>query len=269
MFTSSAKGIVIFIVCIVVLIAFLCASIVMIVYLYQKKQLAYLKEMEDLKEKHRNALFLSQVEIQEQTFRNITRDIHNNIGNKLTSAREFLATLSGHNLQEVKQKVNESVMLLSAGMTDLRDIARSMSSEIIANNGLIKALEFEVSQLQKTNLYTINFLITGEPIFLSGYQELVLFRIAQEAIGNIIKHAKATRINIDLEYTIYTVRLSIKDNGIGFDPTKYLQGNGLINMQKRAKLLHGRFQLNNDHGAIVVIEIPISSIKENGAGNPK
>ncbi|MEO7535487.1 MAG: ATP-binding protein [Ferruginibacter sp.] len=243
MFNSSTKGIVVFIVCIVILIAFLCASIVMIVYLYQKRQLAYLKEMDELREKHRNALFLSQVEIQEQTFRNITRDIHNNIGNKLTSAREFLTTLSGDSLQEVKEKVNKSVMLLSAGMTDLRDIARSMSSEIIANNGLIKALEFEVIQLRKTNLYSIDFVIAGEPIFLSGYQELILFRIAQEAIGNIIKHAKATRVNIDLQYSTHTVRLSIKDNGIGFDPVKYVKGDGLIGVQKRAKLLHGRFQL--------------------------
>ena len=259
MFNSSTNSIVIFIVCVVIVIAFLSAFIITIVYLYQKKHLAYLKEMEDMKERHRQALILSQVEIQEQTFQNITRDIHNSIGNKLVLAKEFLETLDCPTLQEVKDKVNMSVGLLSAGMTDLRDMARSMSSEIIANNGLIKALEFEVLLLEKAKLYTVNFFIEGDPIFLSANQELILFRIAQQAFNNIIKHAKANKIDINLQYTAHSVKLLIKDNGVGFNKGQYPKGNGLISIQKRAKLLNGHFQIRNDYGANLLIEIPIDS----------
>jgi signal transduction histidine kinase len=132
----------------------------------RKKQLAHFKEIEQLKEDHRQALFQSQVEIQEQTFRNITRDIHRNISNKISVAKVSLNSLNGKNMEQIKATVRESISLLSAGMTDLRDLARSMSSEIITNSGLIKGLEFEVEQLGKSNRYNVSFSVKGNPVFL-------------------------------------------------------------------------------------------------------
>jgi two-component system, NarL family, sensor kinase len=259
MFNTSSNDIVSFVLFIVILIVSLCTFIVAIVYLYQKKQLAHFKEIEQLKEDHRQALVQSQVEIQEQTFRNITKDIHRNISNKISVAKVSLNSLHGKNMEQIKATVRESISLLSAGMTDLRDLARSMSSEIITTSGLIKGLEFEVEQLSKSNRYKVSFLVKGNPVFLTGHQELILFRIAQEATSNITRHSHANKVDICLHYTLNDVKLSIRDNGVGFNQSNYTNGSGLIGIQKRAKLLHGHFKASTDDGANLLIQITINT----------
>jgi two-component system NarL family sensor kinase len=257
MFNISTNNIVTFVLSVVILIVSLCTFIVVIVYLYQKKQLSYLKEIELLKEEHRQALFQNQLEIQEQTFRNITRNIHKNISSKISVAKVFLSSLPGKNLEDIKATVRKSTSLLSAGMADLRDLARSMSSEIVTNNGLIKGLEFEVEQLSKSNRYNVSFSVKGNPVFLSKQQELILFRILQEANSNINRHSEANKVDICLHFTSKEVKLSIKDNGVGFNQSKYMNGSGLLSIQQRAKLLNGDFRLSNEGGANLLIRIPI------------
>ena len=256
MLNFSPDSIVLFIVCTVILIALLCASIITILYLYQKKQLAYHKQLEDIKEQQKNEISRSRVEMQEQTMMNVTRNIHNSVSQKLALTKVLLTSLPGSNLTESKATLKESLVLLTAGMGDLRDISRSMSAEVINNNGLVKALELETDHLKKAE-YKTDFTVVGDPYFLSGHTDLVLFRIAQEAISNIIKHSKASKVMIDLHYKANSIKLSIKDNGMGFGKRQYLGGTGLLNMQKRSKMLNGFLLLRNNDGAYVSIEVPV------------
>ena len=151
--------------------------------------------------------------------------------------------------------------LISEAINDLSDISRSMSSEIVLNNGLIKALEFETAQLQKSGLYKIELSVTGEIIFLDANKELVLFRIVQEALNNIVKHAHANRIRIGLHFNNDSLGLYIADNGKGFSCDEGSeQGIGLINMKKRASILNGICTINSqpDIGTNINIKIPFA-----------
>jgi len=130
--------------------------------------------MEELKASHENAMLQSQLEIQEQTFQNISQEIHDNIGQKLTLAKLHLNTLDMEDAANALLQIQDSVKMIGETINDLSDISRSLSSEIILNNGFIKALEFEVNQLNKTRLYNIKLSVTGDSIFMEAQKELLL-----------------------------------------------------------------------------------------------
>lgn len=208
----------------------------------------------------------SRLEIQEQTFQNISREIHDNIGQKLTLAKLHLNTLdTNHSI--ATYQVEESVNMIGEAINDLSDISRSMSSEILLSNGLIKALEFEAGLISKTGLYEIHLSVIGETLFLDSNKELLLFRIAQEAINNIVKHSEASKIELSLDYNDAYLILSIRDNGKGFDPFNNKRlCTGITNMKKRATMLKGNCVIESDvnSGTNVKIQIPID---ENSATN--
>ncbi|RYG11532.1 MAG: hypothetical protein EOO07_20465, partial [Chitinophagaceae bacterium] len=213
---------------------FLLGMVIYFLYETQKKQILHFKNLEELKIHQQNELLQAQLEMQEQTFANISGEIHDNIGQKLTLAKLHLNTLPANSDGKVDQ-VNQSIRLIGEVIADLSDMSRSMSSEIVLQSGLIKAVEFEVGQIVKTGLFEIKSRISGEPFFLPSDNELVLFRIVQEALHNIIKHARATRIFIELNYSNGGLKMVIKDDGLGFIPdTTDARGIGLANMQRRA-----------------------------------
>ena len=257
MLKAPTEFLIVFIIISVLLILALVVFITMIIYRYQQKQNAYFKDIEALKTSHQNTLLQSQLEIQEQTLQNISREIHDNIGQKLTLAKLHLNTLTYTDTSKTILQVNDSVTMIGEAINDLSDISHSMSSEIILNNGLIKALEFEAAQLTKLDKYKIIFSITGNPIFMDANTELVLFRIAQEALNNIIKHSDATAIDIELHYNSVLLTMTINDNGKGFNADEKGFGTGLLNMKKRTDMLKGNLRISSTPEICTEIKIEI------------
>lgn len=259
MYNQSTQGIIIFIAGTTFLLLLFISFIVTIVYKYQQKQNVYFKDIEALKTSHENTLLQSQLEIQEQTFQKISREIHDNIGQKLTFAKLHLNTLSFIDADKTLEQVNNSINIISEAINDLSDLSHSLSSEIILNNGIIKALESEVAQFAKSGIYKICFLVSGEPIFMDAHTELVLFRIVQEALNNIVKHAGASEITIDLHYDTALLIMEVKDNGKGFRANGALSGTGIQNIRKRASILKGRLNINSSpiNGTQIRITIPL------------
>ena len=261
MLDPSIQGFIIFVIGVTLVLVLFTSFIVTIVYKYQQKQNAHNKSMEELRIKYEYDMLQSQLEIQEQTFQNISGEIHDNIGQKLTLAKLHLNTLNINDDSESGQKIADSILLISDSILDLSDISRSMSSENVLSNGLIKAIEYERDQLLKSGVYKISMRVTGDQVFLESDKELVLFRIVQEAVNNIIKHAAATEITIHLHFTNSDLVMEIHDNGKGF---LYEQNNshglGLNNLKRRAVLLQGTCHINSSpgKGATIIIQIPLS-----------
>jgi len=129
---------------------------------------------------------------------------------------------------------------------------------MILNNGLIRALEFETEQLQKSGKYKIGLSVNGESVFMDAKKELVLFRIVQEALNNIMKHSDASSISIHMDFSEAVLLLEIRDNGKGFRSDAHdFRGNGLMNMKKRALALNGRFSINSTPGQGTTIQLNI------------
>jgi two-component system, NarL family, sensor kinase len=261
---NTHYNLVLFILASTFLLLLMAGFIATILFLYKKKQLAYYKTIEELKLDYEKSLLRTQLEIQEQTLQHISREIHDNINLSLTLAKLNLNTFDWGHPDKSKNKIDSSLLQISKAIVDLSDLSKGMNSELIINQGLIEVLKKETNRLRELNLFELDYVVTGNPVFLASQKELVIFRIIQEALNNIIKHAKATSVKLNLEYDSDHINVLIADNGKGFckdavEQNKNKESNaGLSNMQKRAALFNGRTIIDSilDSGTTIFVTIP-------------
>ena len=232
----------------------LSTFIILVVVKYQKNKNSYTTEINILKAKHENFILQTQIEIQEQTFQNISRDIHDNIGQKLSLAKLYLTKYSDTN----SGQNNAASDIIGNAIADLRNLSRTLSSDIVIADGIIKAVETEIQLMQKSSIFRTALHVSGEAVFLDDSKDLILFRIIQEALQNIVKHAQASEISIEFNFFLEKLNISIKDNGQGLSE-KFIYGQGLKNMEARTKLLCGDFEIKNNSpvGVEIALNIPL------------
>ena len=274
---DSYKQIILVLITSTFIIFLFLAFIFIIMFLYKKKQTNLKRDMQFLKLDHEKNILRTQLEIQEQTFRNISQEIHDNISLSLTLAKLHLNTynINVKFTPRENELVESSIDLISKALVDLNDISKSMDSDLIESHGLINAIEFEVELLQKTGLHKIFFTVTGEIEYMESSKELVLFRIIQECCNNILKHAEAKNIFLELAYQQNLLSVKIRDDGKGFDPNdtsrqKNIRSNaGLKNIQQRAEMIDGKASIISqpEKGTTVFIEIPTNKTDARSANN--
>ena len=247
-----------------ILLLIVAAGIIVFVLIYQKKQLQHLSERKQLKADYEKEILESRLEIQEQTMKSISQEVHDNIGQVLSVAKLNLTMVNVDESGEmIQEKINNVSELLRQAIQDLRDLSKSLHSDVIAEKGLLKAIENEVAVLKKTEAYSITLNVEGDYYHLPEQKELILFRMFQEMINNIIKHAKATDAELALDYNQTGLNITIGDNGTGFIFPDNTQSNktgmaGLKNMETRTKMIGGKMQLESiiDKGTILSFSFP-------------
>jgi two-component system, NarL family, sensor kinase len=157
-----------FLIAITILILLLTAVIITMLYLHQNRRISF-----------RQQLINSQLEIQEETFQHISREIHDNIGLSLTLAKLNLNTLSGMPPQKHAATIESSVELISQAINDLSHISKSLNSESIKAEGFLNALQMKLEKLKKSEKFSIDFNISGDPVFMESQTELIIYRITQ------------------------------------------------------------------------------------------
>lgn len=229
----------------------------LIFFLYQKKQRIHQENLSSLKNEYEKNLLKTQLEIQEETLEKISREIHDNIGLSLTLAKLNLTTYSDNT--NSFPKIEESATLIGKALKDLSTITHCLSETFINSNGLLAALNEEIERINSIGKLRVILRIRGNTIFLDNQKELLLFRIIQEALNNVIKYAQACTAVILLNYHLEFLQLKVLDNGQGFDAncSKLRKGSGLLNMKTRTKLLNGKFKLNSSNrGTQITVIIP-------------
>ncbi len=228
---------------------------------HQRKKRIHLQEKQLMKTQFEQELLQTQIEIQEQTLKTISQEIHDNIGQVLSLAKLNLNTVGSIPDTTAQTKIDSTKDLVSKAINDLRDLSRSLYGDKIAEIGLQQAIENELRILQNTGQFETRLKITGEIYKLEPQKEMVLFRIVQEALHNSVKHAKAKNINVQLNYNPAVFNLIIADDGAGFNVATLQSsqtGIGLKSMQNRAALIGGSFSINSseNNGTSISIEIP-------------
>jgi two-component system, NarL family, sensor kinase len=225
----------------------LVCFIISMLFIYQKKQITYSSTLEEVKSTFEKILLSTKLEIQEETFQNISREIHDNISLSLTLAKLHLNTLDWTDKLRSEEKINSSIQLLSKSIYDLSDISKGLDADIIIQQGITKALEYEVQRILQTGFFSISYTLTGNLVYMDAQKELIIFRIVQEAFNNIIKHAQASHAELSIHYNTEKLFITINDNGNGFH-LGMVAGNrhaGLRNMETRAKMLQGTMKINS------------------------
>jgi signal transduction histidine kinase len=243
-----------------IVLVLLAVFIISFLFFYQYRQNKHLNEKQLMQTQFQQELLQTQIEIQEQTLKTISQEIHDNIGQILSLAKLNLNTFEDAESINNQTKINDTKNLVSKAINDLRDLSRSLHGDKITELGLQESIANELKILKNTGQYQTEFKITGEPYKLEPQKEMVLFRIVQEAMNNAIKHAKAKNIIIEMAYKAKLVNLIITDDGIGFNNTDLkstLTGIGLKSMQNRAALIDAVFTIKSTAGSGTEISIEL------------
>jgi two-component system NarL family sensor kinase len=232
---------------------------------YTKRHNKHLSEKVQMRSHFEQELLRTQLEIKEQTLKIISQEIHDNIGQVLSLAKLNLNMMDLTQQEELKDKIVDSKKLVSKAIQDLRDLAKSMNTDNIEAIGLIQAIEYEMEMMRKAG-FSAELNAGGKIVRLEPQKELILFRIVQEVINNIIKHAEANRIAVTIEYGENEMNLNVKDNGKGFDLSPLNEssnsnfGLGIRNMHNRARLIGADFSINSDasKGTEVCLTVPLN-----------
>jgi len=237
------------------------ASLLIYVYIYNKRKKKHADEKQQLQSQFSQELLKTQNEIQEQTLTHISRELHDNVTQVLSFVKLNLAMAANATREESLTMVNESRQLVAQAITDLRDLSKSLSFEHISQLGLVKTIGFEVERISKSKLVNVDLKVTGEAYPLGNQRELVLFRIFQEALNNVLKHSRAKRLSINLEYSGQLFTLTIADDGHGFSPDAPASGgSGLRNMMNRAALVGAVAVIDSAPGKGCCIKITIDPL---------
>lgn len=257
---SGKSDIVILLIVTTILILLLATFVISLIYLYQKSQLLSLQKINTLNLTHEKNLLATQLEVQKSTFQHISREIHDNIGHSLTLTKLQLNTLNLLDQTDTKNKIATSIGMISETIEDLRDLSKSVSADLIKALGLITAIERQIEKVNLLGLFTVEMEIVGERVFMELEKEILILRIIQESLSNIIRHAGAKFIKLTLLYYDKQVDLIIKDDGKGFDhpfPENRLKGAGLNNINERIKLLNGKASIFSEPGQGTCIHLSI------------
>ena len=247
---KTPYDIVVFLVVVSGLIIFMVAFIVFMLYFNRKKQQSFEKDILQIKQDHEKTVLNAQLEIQEQTFQHISREIHDNIGLSLTVAKLQLNTFDWNDKDGSSDKLNSSVELLTKSIAELSDVSKGLNADIIIQQGLLSAIEEEIKRILQAGLFTLDYILTGTPVYINAQQELIIFRIIQEAFNNIIKHSKTRSASMHLHYDDVKLHIAVADKGIGFDTglSASTRHAGLKNMEGRAKMLGGQMKIKSRPG---------------------
>jgi len=242
---------------------FLVAFIVYFVMLYQKRQGQNKAEREVMEANFRHEFLKARLEIQEETFTHVGRELHDNVNQVLSFVKLNLAMIT-HVDAAQQTKINENRDLIAQVITDLRDLSKSLSFEHILKLGLVKTIENEAEKLNKSGLINARLAITGDAYPLGEQRELVLFRIFQEAVNNTMKHSGASHLKISLQYGGELFNLTLEDNGAGFSANSpdYSRGSGLMNIENRAAVIGAAASISSTPGNGCCVTINLNPLQQ-------
>jgi signal transduction histidine kinase len=225
---------------------------------------------EKLSKEHKQRKILSKrlIELLEKDRRQIAMELHDHIGQTLTSLKMNLELIHGKlkpGHTELEAQITTAQERAIQSIKDVKSISQGLRPTMIDALGLIPSLRELFSKTQQQTDIEIHFFSQRIPKHFEGEKELAIYRIAQEALNNIIRHAQAKNVFVNLIKKDEKLSLSVEDDGVGFDPDKVMKPSerkkslGLLIMRERAVQLDGEFSIESQpgKGTHLLVEIPL------------
>lgn len=223
----------------------------------RKQQNTLIKRQQEMKQDFLNQLTQVQSEVQDETLNHLSKEVHDNVGQLLNSTRMFL-NVAQKQLPNIPDSFKLAEETLGSAIHELRALSHSMNSDWLKQFDLLQNLDIEIERINRSK--EINITISSKPshVSFSPEKQLIIFRIIQESIQNVIKHAHATKIIIDIQQNEDAYLIKIADNGIGMTTNVdySFTGIGIRNIKHRVELLGGFAEWQSVNGTIVLIQIP-------------
>ncbi len=248
-----------------VMFSLLGIFIILFLFYYRRRHLSFQRNEQAFQQ----TLLRTQLEIQEQTMKDISQEIHDNVGQILSLAKLQLSTAGESAMAEKDEKIRTSKDLVAKAIRDLRSLSHSLNTDYISETGLAGAIGHALTVLQKSGMYKSSFSTNGMVVRLEDQKELIIFRIVQELLNNIIKHSGARLIEVKIDYQEAQMVVSVRDDGQGFELTQLNDeekgdfGIGIRNMNNRARMIGAQLSLSSTlgNGTTAMVQIPYGAEK--------
>jgi signal transduction histidine kinase len=257
----------VFIVLATLIVFVFIGGIMVFIIQYHKRKLHYEREKAILNEQHIQDLLHTKLEIQKHTLADLGREIHDNVGQRLTLASVYANDLAfDDSYPSIKEQVTAISSILNESLADLRSLSKSLTNPHAEFTELKDLIDEECRRVNRLNVCKVEYTFTDTNFTISATIKNFILRIIQEFIQNSLKHANCTHVFLDLNHTPSGLDIRANDNGEGFDLNTYRddenKGIGLVNMRKRAELIGAEFSLNSviQKGTMLHLFIPANKL---------
>ncbi|PLX98395.1 MAG: histidine kinase [Desulfuromonas sp.] len=215
---------------------------------------------------------------QEDERTTLSRELHDDLGQQLNAAKIVVGTLSEdlkHTSPDILAQLGTLTDILQNTIQSVRRLSAGLRPASLERLGLVETLREQCDKAASLSKLKVDFKAAGmKEVKLGKDLEINIYRIAQEALNNIVKHARASEVTIRLVASYPTLRLRISDNGVGFNQQAYEQQPlshaqlGLLGMAERVELLGGKFSLKSalGKGTSLAVELPYQSSEPGQSG---
>src|SRR6218665_2927372 len=228
--------------------------LVIIFFYFLKKKNNFVVEKMEADLYFQSELVKTRIEIKDQTLSEISKELHDNIG-QIISVAIMQLNISISNKNVNIEELKDLKAVLAKSLDELRILSRIINKDNLLQNNFLEAIQQDLERIKKLKKIKYNLNQIGTVPAINEEHELIIYRIFQEALHNSLKHSRSDLFDVFIETTTAVFRLKLKDFGIGYDLKKSNSGLGLNNMKLRAKLIGARLILNSDEtGTSVTIE---------------
>ena len=245
----------------------LMSSIFVMVALFVINYFIYFKRRKEtiteehlkMKAKFQTQLLQSRIEVQEETFQQIGKELHDNVGQLLSTSR-MLIGLTERELQNPPDTLLTANATLGQAINEIRSLAKSLDKEWLERFSFAENIQTLIERINAGQKVEVEYVQNIE-LPLRSDEQIILFRIVQEAIQNAVKHAYPTHMRIAVGQEGKKYFITVSDDGRGFDTATVTHSMGLANMQHRTKLLMGTILFNSipGTGTTVSIRLPVKA----------
>lgn len=234
--------------------------IIVFVMNYQRKVLNQKNELKAIEAEHRLELLGASLEARELEQARIAKDLHDDIGALLSTAKLHSGQIANSNQIETIQNIGSNLQeVLNEGVLSVRRIVNDLLPPTLQSFGLKAAVEELTTRVNQAQAFNLQSHFNWTDHRLPKDIEVALYRMSQEMVNNTLKHAQAERAMLDFALEEDVVHLEYRDNGVGFDPSNNKKNLGLQNLSSRSEVLNGRFTYETapGKGFKATIEIPL------------
>lgn len=218
--------------------------------LLEKEKKLQQQKISELEKEHQLVAMQSVLKGQEEERSRLARDLHDGVGGLLSGVKLSLSTMRGNVFisEQNAQSLNRVITQLDQSIVELRRVSHNMMPEALLNFGLKEALENYCEDLNLSRQIRVQFQAYGMEDRMDQNTEIILYRIVQELLNNVIKHAEAKKVLIQLVKEGDRFNLTVEDDGKGFDSNEIKNGAGLSNVRARTEYLNGNLDIVSQKG---------------------
>lgn len=223
------------------------------------------KELLQNELEYQRAIHQATVDSQERERAEIGKELHDNVNQVLTTTKLYL-DLALTNAEIKEELIQKSLRNINTIIQEIRHLSRSLMDPSLGDLGLVDSIKDLIESIHLTQRIKIDFVADGNvDAVLDENQKLAVFRIVQESLNNVLRHARASKLFISIALSGDQLLMTLKDNGIGFQQDALKRGAGLKNIQNRIYLINGTLQLQSqpNEGCTITLQFPVKTTIEN------